>query len=148
MIITISFIIMSHFLRSDVYEGDFVKGLFHGYGVYTYASGDRYVEQYCSCMILIETVSAHVDFLDMKETGQTIRLMAKGHTLIIKALRTMGSGNKIRCMERVLMSMRRAIHMKDSSITESSMAMADTFASMVTSMKGNSVSERNMAMAN
>ena len=84
----------------------------------------------------------------MKETGQKICFTAKGHTLIVKALHTMGNGNKIRCMERVFILMRRAIHMKDSSITESSMAMADTFASMVTSMKGNSVSERNMAMAN
>jgi len=54
---------MPHFFRSDVYEGDFVKGLFHGYGVYTYANGDRYVEQYCSNTILIETMSAHIDFV-------------------------------------------------------------------------------------
>jgi hypothetical protein len=56
---------MPHFLRSDVYEGAFVKGLFHGFGVYTYAIGDRYVEQarhYCSRMILIDTISAYIDF--------------------------------------------------------------------------------------
>jgi len=54
---------MPHFFRSDVYEGEFVKGCFHGYGVYTYASGDRYVEKYCSRMILIENMSAHIDFV-------------------------------------------------------------------------------------
>ena len=56
---------MPHFLRSDVYEGAFVKGLFHGFGVYTCAIGDRYVEQarhYCSRMILIDTISAYIDF--------------------------------------------------------------------------------------
>jgi len=84
----------------------------------------------------------------MKETGQKICLRAKGHTLIVKALHTMGNGNKIRCMERVFILMRRAIHMKDTFIKESSMALANTFPSMVTTIKGNSFMERNMAMVN
>jgi hypothetical protein len=29
--------------NSDVYEGDFKEGLFHGFGIYNYKNGDRYV---------------------------------------------------------------------------------------------------------